>query len=79
MHVTLNLCLCWVETNRKLSLKIILRGGSRIFSRGVGVDFQKKFENFDDLFFRSTKLIFRALKQYENAVLANFSAPQANF
>ena len=29
------------------------------FSRGGGADFQKKFENFDDLFFyRSTKLIF---------------------
>ena len=26
------------------------RGGSRIFSRG-GADFQKIFENFDDLFF----------------------------
>ena len=28
---------------------ILNRGGSRIFSRG-GADFQKKFENFDDLF-----------------------------
>ena len=44
------------------------------FSRGGGgADFQKIFENFDDLFFRSSKLIFRALlKQYENAVLAKF-------
>ena len=36
-------------------------GGSRIFSRGGGADFQKIFENFFDLLFRSTKLIFRAL------------------
>ena len=29
------------------------------FSRGGGgADFQKEIENFDDLFFRSTKLIF---------------------
>ena len=34
-------------------------GGSRIFSRGA--DFQKIFENFFDLLFRPTKLIFRAL------------------
>ena len=27
------------------------RGGSRIFSRGGGADFQKIFQNFDDLFF----------------------------
>ena len=38
------------------------RGGSRIFSRGGG--FTKKIENFDDLFFRSTKLIFRALPKH---------------
>ena len=39
----------------------VVRGGSRIFSRG-GADFQKIFENFDDLFFfRSIRLIFRAL------------------
>ena len=41
-----------------------LRGGSRVFSRG-GADFQKTFENFDDLFYRSTKLYFptKALKR----------------
>ena len=32
------------------------------FSRGGGAEFQKIFENFDDLFFfRSIRLIFRAL------------------
>ena len=35
------------------------------FSRGGGgADFQKIFENFVDLFFRSTKLIFRALPKH---------------
>ena len=35
------------------------------FSRGGGgADFQKNFENFDDHFFRSTKLIFRALLKH---------------
>ena len=63
----------------------ISRGGSRIFSRGGGgggfADFQKIFQNFDDLFFfRSTKLIFRALPKHCFApTLAKFSAPQANF
>ena len=35
------------------------------FSRG-GADFQKKIENFDDIFFffRSTKSIFRALPKH---------------
>ena len=38
---------------------LCVRGGSRIFSRGGGTDFQKNFQNFDDLFFfRSTKLTF---------------------
>ena len=35
------------------------RGRSRIFSR-EGANFQKKIKNFVDLFYRSTKLIFRA-------------------
>ena len=53
------------------------------FSRGGGgADFQKIFQNFDDLFFffRSTKLIFRALPKHCFApTLAKFSAPQLNF
>ena len=50
------------------------RGGSRIFS--MGVDFQKKFENFVELFSRSTKLTFRALPKHEkDPVLVRFSAP----
>ena len=58
---------------------IITRGGSRIFSRGGGADFQKIFQNFDDLFFRSTKLIFQALSKHCFApTLAKFSAQQAN-
>ena len=36
-------------------------GADLEFSRGEGADFQKKIENFVDFFFRSTKLIFRAL------------------
>ena len=58
---------------------VLRRGGSRIFSRG-GADFQKIFENFDDLFFffRSTKLIFRALPKHGFVpILAKFFAPQA--
>ena len=41
----------------KLMLRYIItaRGGSRIFSNGA--DFQKNVKNFDDLFFRSPKLI----------------------
>ena len=55
------------------------RGGSRIFSRG-GADFQKIFQNFHDLFFRSIKLIFRALSKHCFApILAKFSAPQVIF
>ena len=58
-----------------------LAGADLGFSRGGGADFQKIFQNFDDLFFfRSTKLIFRALPKHCFApTLAKFSAPQANF
>ena len=59
-----------------------LSGADLGFSRGGGADFQKIFQNFDDLFFffRSTKLIFRALpKHCFGPTLAKFSAPQANF
>ena len=60
-------------------IPIMEPGADLGFSRG-GADFQKKFENFDDLFFRSTKLIFRALPKHCFApILAIFSAPQANF
>ena len=42
--------------------------------------FKKKIENFDELFFRSIKLIFRAVAKHCFApILAKFSAPQANF
>ena len=35
------------------------RGGSRIFSRGGGgADFQKIFQNFDDLFFKVHQIDF---------------------
>ena len=56
------------------------------FSRGGGggvADFQKIFENFDDLFFlffRSIKLIFRALPKHGFVpILAKFFASQAKF
>ena len=57
----------------------VIRGGSRIFSRGGG--FSKNFPKFwRPFFFRSTKLIFRALPKHCFApTLAKFSAPQANF
>ena len=48
------------------------------FSREEG-GFQKLFENFDDLCFGSTKLIFRGLlKHWKDAVFAKFSALQSN-
>ena len=51
------------------------KGVSRIFSRRSG--FKKKILG---LFFRSTKLIFRALpKHYKIPVLAKNSVPQAKF
>ena len=61
------------------TMHVRIRGGSRIFLRGEA-DFQKIFQNFDDLFFRSNKLIFRALPKHCFAsILAKFSAPQPNF
>ena len=55
----------------KFSLRY--RGGSRIFSKGGG-------GGADQIFFRSTKLIFRALPKHCFApTLAKFSAPQPNF
>ena len=55
------------------------RGGSRIFSRG-GADFQKFFENFVNLFVRSTEFIFQALPKHGLVpVLGKFCAPQAKF
>ena len=49
---------------------ILSRGGSRVFSGGGGGGgggwvriFKKIFENFVDLFFRSTELIFQALPE----------------
>ena len=55
-------------------------GGSRIFLRGGGGGGGGFSKNFDDLFFRSTKLIFRALpKHFFAPILVKFSAPQANF
>ena len=33
------------------AVNVSVRGGSRIFSRGGGGDFQQNFQNFDDLFF----------------------------
>ena len=47
------------------------RSGSRIFSRW-DADFQRKFENFVDLYFRSTKLIFWSLPDhYKDPILTN--------
>ena len=57
------------ETKRKLNttgvaliFEVLRPGADLRFSRG-GADFQKVFESFD-LFFRSTKLIFRALLKH---------------
>ena len=57
--------------------KNLRRGGSRVFSRGGG-GFSKYFGKFCPTFFRSTKMIFRALpKHYKDRVLSKFSAQQA--
>ena len=59
---------------------ITSRGGSRIFSRGGGADFLKIVENFDDFFFRSTKLIFRALPKHGFVpIWPNFLRRRQNF
>ena len=43
--------LCFVNVVAANNMQMVmLRGGSRIFSRGGGADFQKIFQNFD-LFF----------------------------
>ena len=42
---------------------LVYSGADLGFSRR-GANFQKNFQNFDDLFFRSTKLIFRALPKH---------------
>ena len=63
---------------RKATAASLIRGGSRsrIFSRGD----LKKIRKFCRPFFRSTKLIFRALpKQLKDPVLVKFSVQQANF
>ena len=69
------------ELNQDGVANYIRSGADLGFSRrGGGADFQKIVQNFDDLFFRSTKLIFRALPKHCFArTLAKFSAPQANF
>ena len=51
--------------NQHLNKVAELRGGSRVFSKGGGADFQKNFANFVDLFFRLTELIFRALPKHD--------------
>ena len=44
--------------------------GEYLFSRGLA-DFQKIFENFVELVFRSIKLIFRVLsEQYKDSILS---------
>ena len=70
------------KKNLHISIKLISRPGADLgFSRGTGgggVYFQKKIEHFDDLFFRSTKLIFRALPKHCFApILAKFLKKQS--
>ena len=49
------------------------------FEERVGADFHKFFENFVDIFFRSTKLIFRALTDYyDDPILTKKFEPLAN-
>ena len=70
----------YVFDNKRKSLEWCQPGADLGFSRGGGADFQKIFQNFHDLFFRSTKLIFRALPKHCFApILDKFCAPQANF
>ena len=63
------------EAQVEFKKEVMIRGGSRIFSRGV---FPKKFQKFCRLFFRSTKLIFRAIPEnYNNLILTKKFAPYA--
>ena len=60
-----------------LSTTTSFSGGSTIFSRGRGADFQKNFKILDDLFLKSTQLIFWGLpnllkKQTKNGVFRHF-------
>ena len=62
---------------RNVGFGFLITGADQGFSRG-GRIFKKNFENFVDLFFRSSKLISRALpKHCFVPILAKFSAPQA--
>ena len=64
----------------QLSLKELYTGADLGFSRGGGRIFKKFSKILTTFFFRSTKLIFRALPKHCFApILAKFSAPQANF
>ena len=45
------------------NINVLCRGGSRIFSRGGGGGFKKKFENLDDLFFLGRPNSFFELSQ----------------
>ena len=48
-----------------MKLKVVFTAGADLgFSRGGGGGYSKKFENFVDLFFRSTKLKFQALAKH---------------
>ena len=44
-----------------LTTMVLIRGGSRVFSRG---DSLKKFENFVSAFFRPTKFSFQSVPEY---------------
>ena len=57
---SLVLNLYFVILRNVLEVILIIRGGSRYFPRG-GVKFQKNFEQLVNPFFKSIKLIFRAL------------------
>ena len=60
LHKFLSFFFLFFFVQRKLC-EVLATGADLGFSRGGGAVFQKNFENFDDLFFRSTKLTFRAL------------------
>ena len=59
---------------------LFVAGADLGFSRGGGAGFQKNVKNFDDLFYKSTKLIFWAFRNhYKDPGLAKCSTPQTKF
>ena len=69
-------CISWIKSRKNMFLISCVR---RKFSKWKGRLFEK-IENFVDLFFRLTNLIFRALqKYYRKSILSKFSCTAGKF